>query len=559
METLNLSPSAGAATSGHFPFGKPRPLQAAAIEAVLDAWKSGIRYVFLEAPTGFGKSAVAVTLARENPKAYILVSTKTLQQQYVGEPAFGAVRAMGRSNFGCMLSKGRTCEAGLCQMGMECRHKPGRASEGEPAGSRMLAETSKDRLWIGTGEYLCRYWEQKCGALNHGCPVMNYSYFLHETHYAKDFGKRRLLICDEAHNMEDSLMGFISFSISDRDLKPVNCRIPREGLSIPDWIGKLREWEELLSAERDSTNERMKNTANLQDREKLLKKFRNLSEKAGKSASTAESLSRKPKNWVIDTEIKKKNMKVTFRPVFVREWSHMFFDMADIFLMQSATIIDADAMAKSLGLPPDECLFVRAGSTFDPGRRPIYYMPLGSMAHREMEDNLPTLARAVRELMEMYPDRKGVIHTHTYMIQDYLVRKIKSDRFVYNRDAEKRDQVIRQFIASRHPLVLVTPSAYEGMDFRDDICRWQVLCKIPYPFLGDSQVRKRKEHDARWYKWKSILRLVQTYGRGMRSEKDWCDTYLFDSSFAPLFRNNRELFPDWFTEALREEGVGSSK
>jgi Rad3-related DNA helicase len=134
------------------------------------------------------------------------------------------------------------------------------------------------------------------------------------------------------------------------------------------------------------------------------------------------------------------------------------------------------------------------------------------------------------------------------------MENISSHRFIANTrdDSQNREDIIREFIRSDLPLILVTPSAHEGMDFRDDICRWQVICKIPYPDLNDKQVKRRMEIDRRWYLWKTILRLVQTYGRGTRSDSDWCDTFLFDSSFGSLWKQCKNIMPVWFREAIVE-------
>jgi Rad3-related DNA helicase len=98
------------------------------------------------------------------------------------------------------------------------------------------------------------------------------------------------------------------------------------------------------------------------------------------------------------------------------------------------------------------------------------------------------------------------------------------------------------------------------MDFKDEMCRWQVICKMPYPNLGNKQIERRMSLDAGWYQWKTVLRLVQTYGRGVRSASDWCDTYILDSNFSILARRSGPLFPEWFQEAVvfsGEESDGS--
>ena len=52
----------------------------------------------------------------------------------------------------------------------------------------------------------CDYYIQKNLALNAKTVVSNYHYMFLELNYVEDFKKRELLICDEAHNLEGTLM-----------------------------------------------------------------------------------------------------------------------------------------------------------------------------------------------------------------------------------------------------------------------------------------------------------------------------------------------------------------
>ncbi len=553
METITLSrPKSGGVPEG-FPHSKARPLQRSAIEEISSAWERGYKYVFLEAPTGSGKSAIAITLARQNPKAFILVSTKTLQDQYARERSNRTIKVRGRSNFPCLMyDEKRSCDLGPCSAGADCDHRPRRFSEEVPAEYEKVAVSGNQGLYMPPGKRICHYWRQKCMAMNHDYPVMNYAYFLNETGHAGDFSKRRVMICDEAHTMEDELMRFIEFRVTDNDLSLINCRIPRKKTSVKGWIENLREWEGKLKEELKHTDRSLERTMDGGEKLDKMKKMTSLFKKIEKCAFIADALSRNRDNWVIDREVVSGSGRVIFKPIFVSEWGSKFFGKADMFLLQSATIIDAEAMAESLGLPEGDCIFLRSGSCFSPEKRPVYYRPAGRMSRTAIKETLPVVINDIRKLMEKYPDRKGVIHTHTYKIQSSVLEGISSERFIANKsgDPEGRDKVMRRFIHSREPLVLVTPSAYEGMDFKGEICRWQVICKMPYPDLGDSQIRKRMELDRSWYQWKTMLRLVQTYGRGVRSERDWCDSYILDASFENLVRRNRKLFPEWFIEAV---------
>src|SRR5690606_38170931 len=95
---VSMSPASGA-----FPFRSYRPGQLEAIEEVRAAFAAGKRFVVLEAPTGSGKSAIGVTLAREAGSAFVLTAQKVLQDQYLRDFEDLAVMK-GRSNYPCLVA-----------------------------------------------------------------------------------------------------------------------------------------------------------------------------------------------------------------------------------------------------------------------------------------------------------------------------------------------------------------------------------------------------------------------------------------------------------------------
>jgi Rad3-related DNA helicase len=58
--------------------------------------------------------------------------------------------------------------------------------------------------------------------------------------------------------------------------------------------------------------------------------------------------------------------------------------------------------------------------------------------------------------------------------------------------AEGRQAALEEHLMRPEPTVLLTPSMTEGLDLVDDLARWQVICKLPYPYLGDPQVAARR-------------------------------------------------------------------
>jgi Rad3-related DNA helicase len=98
--------------------------------------------------------------------------------------------------------------------------------------------------------------------------------------------------------------------------------------------------------------------------------------------------------------------------------------------------------------------------------------------------------------------------------------------------------------------VLCSPSSKEGLDLKDDLCRFQIILKVPWGDLADKVVQARMKEDPIWYANEAVKNLEQAYGRGMRSKTDWCDCYILDQSFQRLLFQNYDLLSKYFREAI---------
>ena len=183
-----------------FPFRSYRAGQLEAIKAARAAFARGKRFVVIEAPTGSGKSAIAVTLAREAESAYVLTAQKLLQEQYLRDfPDLSLMK--GRSNYPCLVAPTHAAAA-PCTIG------------------RRFPECDD-----------CPYFCAKDEAMAAKGTILNYAYYLAELNYSGGFGPRDLLVLDEAHNAEGALMGFIEVTLSDVMLRRVGITetIPQMG------------------------------------------------------------------------------------------------------------------------------------------------------------------------------------------------------------------------------------------------------------------------------------------------------------------------------------------
>jgi ATP-dependent DNA helicase DinG len=90
-----------------------------------------------------------------------------------------------------------------------------------------------------------------------------------------------------------------------------------------------------------------------------------------------------------------------------------------------------------------------------------------------------------------------------------------------------------------------------GLDLKDDLSRFQIITKVPYPNRGDRWIEEKRKINEQWYIWQTGLRLIQGYGRSIRSKEDWAKTYVLDSAFGYFVERNKNILPDWFIQAIQ--------
>lgn len=72
----------------------------------------------------------------------------------------------------------------------------------------------------------------------------------------------------------------------------------------------------------------------------------------------------------------------------------------------------------------------------------------------------------------------------------------------------------------------------------------------PFANLGDPQIQAKKEQDPEWYTLQTVSTVIQSLGRIIRSDSDHGVSYLLDSDFERLFRQNEHFFPRWLSAAF---------
>ena len=63
------------------------------------------------------------------------------------------------------------------------------------------------------------------------------------------------------------------------------------------------------------------------------------------------------------------------------------------------------------------------------------------------------------------------------------------------------------------------------------------------------KIKNRLETYPEWYNWKTLVDLLQSYGRSIRNDEDWAETYILDECFDQILNN--KAVPQYFLEALK--------
>jgi ATP-dependent DNA helicase DinG len=268
------------------------------------------------------------------------------------------------------------------------------------------------------------------------------------------------------------------------------------------------------------------------------------------------------KNWIV-SEIKKENyevVKVELKPLDISPYCKSVFEKCSKTLIMSATILNHNAFCRSVGLSggeEDKVKFIQIPSDFPLEHRPIYPLNIAYLNYNNLQSNEVKLAiaKTVDNIMTLHKNDKGIIHTTSYDQLNFIKENISQTnarRLLVTDPEIQRDEVIFQHTNSTvKPTVLISPSLHTGLDLKDELSRFQIITKVPYPNKSDRWTNAKRDVDEDWYYWQTALKLIQAYGRSVRSKDDWAKTYILDSAFGYFVKKNKDILPSWFIQAIR--------
>lgn len=575
-----------------------RPGQKEAILEAQEAFKSGKKFVISELPTGTGKSDIALTLAlaavngeaygydyleemvadaifevsnpgsgefsekygelplalfentshtfhnklilsMNQPQSYIVTSQKPLQTQYLKEFGYRAKGADKDSTEHIYDIRGKNnyyCQNPKSQHEDDC--------------------ASNKRSCIHRGTVDCSYVYERLKAQYHPIASTNSSFYAVGT---TNWLKRELSVIDECHNTPDDILNITSFTISDAMLE--SCSLIdhyfdenvkyKEGQTEAIATGKFIHWVETLCPVLEGHLEFLRDKVIYADGdEEMMDKLEDLLGKAYRFLETTEST-----EWIVEAVHSFGNRKFVARPLDSGYFARgLFLKQSIRTAMQSATITNVKKFAEDMGLRPEEYAFIQKPSPFPLHNRPVFNMNTVKMGYKDLDDSLPSLCAMIQRIIDCYPVHKGIIHCQTYKLQQEITKRLRSlDRIICPGPGQ-REQAIAEHIRTDKPTVLISPSMTEGIDLKGELARFSIVCKLPYPYLGDRRIKIKTDRDPDWYQYQTAKTLVQSVGRGVRSESDWCHTYILDKGFN-YFMKKAPLPPD-FVNSVASESMG---
>ena len=563
-----------------FPLDYVRPNQDKVLDELDQALKSDYKFIFLEAPTGFGKSAVAVTLARFLGSSHICTSTKDLQTQYNRDfPYLSEVK--GRNNFPCIVKEDmgirESCEYGPCLKDddFDCLYKT-RMSDYDVKSEGTIYENvdinkyalkkyydkAKEHSQLVKIEWQpCHYYHQKWISIKSSHTIYNYKYFLSDLFYSSGVNKRKLLILDEAHTLESEVSSFKNIIFSKESLIRFFPKInlpDNKQTDVETWIDFCTGLKEQFTSYVEKSANILGSGGNSQDMHVSEKNLIDAINYEKNLFTFLEDLRINKENWLVTNitknEIDNKLSRIKLEPLVVSSYFTDIFDKGSISLLMSATILSKENLCKAVGLKNEDVKFIRVeNSDFPIKNRPIYLMNVAWLNARTMSESLPNIVKVLDNLLSVHKNDKGIIHTTSYSQVQFIKNNLSKEnlsRLIETNPKFDRNEMILKHTQSTKPTVLISPSMFLGVDLKDDLSRFQVIVKVPYPDLTDKKISVLKQRNPKWYEWNTILRLIQAYGRSVRNADDYANTYILDSSVSFLLKNGKEMIPKWFSEAI---------
>lgn len=527
--------------------------------------------IIVDAPTGAGKSIIAMVVAKVLNKhfkknGYIITSDTYLQDQYeesIEQLDLDMPSVKGLDRYFCDVNL-MSISLGQCKI------------------DRLSSDERRNLDCYNT----CPYYSVRDKAINSQTSVLNYNYWIiqqYENHRAKQsdkeskslFDNRDFVIFDEAHKVVNIVNNFFSpmlirkFSedvdgvmewllmynkikpnqrienvenvslILERLINDLSDNEYKDLLEFKKCLDVILALEEFINKQFDAF--KIDNVKLGASEYKVLKNFKNVQDVYNKVSEYLTIVEPDPEKLIIRASVENGVRYYCYEEALMMSKFHSFYGFG-IFL--SATFLNHNFFSKYSNMTDVDVIEIP--STFDYTSSPIYYNNSFNMSYKKKDESILKQIEHIDEIVDKYTS--GVIHTGSYFNSETLIKNTKhKDKIKAYKNTEQKKHLLEKLKRDKN-FFIAGPSLLEGVDLKDDISRCQIFMKIPFLNLGDNFVKIRSERNFSWYMWETALNFVQGIGRSNRSESDYCDTYILDSTFDMLLSS--KMIPEFIKERI---------
>lgn len=488
-------------------------------QGIFEALNPRFSVVGLDMPPGTGKTVAYIAAAvMYGLKAVVVTDTLHLETQLMEDfEELGMKRIHGQNNYPCDYDPltrlgGVTVDEGPCHIGQICGKKE---------------------------DMTCQYYGALKEAQESQLMVTNYAYWLTTgMNSPEPLFYPSLLVLDEGHVAPQRLCDALAINL------PFSLSMYRYVEDFP-WKSTASIWARWFEDQAFRVARKYNEIVGRNPRPsvqtlKILRRLKRLHKDLERGVSVGRE------EWVYS----KTQEGVRWEPLWPAAYNPLLMQGAERALFVSATL--SPKILELCGV--ERYSMYQCPSPFKRQNRPIY-VASGVDMNRDMpkEDLLRWVKEADRWIGPRQ-DRRGIVHTHSYVYAKFLKDNSKYGRFIQVHERRESQDALNKYRRTPPPVVLASPTLVAGVDLPGNDCRYQIIGKMPFPYKGDPVNRARCDSDPGYFAHQTSTDLQQMYGRPVRTMEDWAETAIIDSNFSWFYQRNTKHFAPWFREVVQYVG-----
>jgi len=374
-----------------------------------------------------------------------------------------------------------------------------------------------------------------------------------------DYLDRKVSVFDEAHKIEDQIIQFVGFDIFAGQVDECNLNPEKYDFTDLDSMIKLTDDIAYSYADKIKNIKESPVFQNNPDYELISK----LERRYDKAAQAKIDIISDKDNFVVNDPIRDLNgifRTISVKPIDVSKFAKTFFE-TEYQIFMSATI-DKNTFCENMGFEKDDVAFVDTPkSPFPIDHRSIDLLNIKRLSYGSTEDDEIEVIKTIDRILDEHSTVRGLILTSSIPRCQKILRYLspKNTRRIRichskNKDGKTQDEVISEH-ASDPTGVLLSSSLWEGVDLKDDLSRFQIIAKVPYPNYKEKRTKAKMDKFPTWYTSQTLTKLLQGFGRSIRSNDDWAKTYVLDSAVNNVFFKAQQMIPKAYHDVLGMENI----